>query len=299
MLRTLGAMLCLFPALLAAEIRVLDSRGEQVLAQRPQRIVALNWDLAEQLLELEVVPVGVPNIRDYHTWVVDPAIPESVVDLGTRAEPNLSVLAGLKPDLILAATPQRDLLPRLERIAPVLYFETYARDHNAAEAAIENLRQIARVVGKTELAERKLAAMATRFATLREQLAAAFPTPPEVAAIRFANTASVYLYGENSTTVYALEQLGLIPALPQPPTQWGMIRKRLLALEPLGEGYLLYFEPFAQRDALMASVLWQALPFVRAGHVNGVAPVWNYGGALSIQRIGEGIAASLLEIAPR
>lgn len=93
-----------------ASMTVIDSLGEHQLNDHPKRIVALNWDLAEQLLELGITPVGVPNIKDYTTWVVKPAIPNSVEDLGTRAEPNMQKLAELKPDLILAASPQKDLI---------------------------------------------------------------------------------------------------------------------------------------------------------------------------------------------
>lgn len=82
-------MAALFSFSSVASITVTDSLGEHQLDSHPKRIVALNWDLAEQLLELGVTPVGVPNIKDYTTWVVKPTIPESVQDLGTRAEPNM------------------------------------------------------------------------------------------------------------------------------------------------------------------------------------------------------------------
>lgn len=282
-----------------AAITVTDSLGEHQLESHPKRIVALNWDLAEQLLELGVTPVGVPNIKDYTTWVVKPAIPESVEDVGTRAEPNMQKLAELKPDLILAASPQKDLIPRLQTIAPVLYYESYEGTSDSAQEVITHFKHIAQVVDKSELAQTKLDAMNARFSELNQQLTAAFgETLPQVLAMRFANQTAVYVYTENSTTNYVLKQLGLTPAMPLPPQHWGISQKRITDLQHIKDGYVVYFGPFSdqQKAQLNKSMLWKAMPFVRNGHVNEAAPVWNYGGAMSMQYIAESITESLLEI---
>ncbi|QUJ70535.1 iron-siderophore ABC transporter substrate-binding protein (plasmid) [Photobacterium sp. GJ3] len=282
-----------------AAMTVSDSRGEHQLTAPPQRVVVLNWDLAEQVLELDVQPIGVPNIPGYQEWVVQPAMPDGVADIGTRTEPNLEKIAELKPDLILAASPQKDLIPRLEALAPVLYYETYHQSLNSAEAAIDNFRKLGTVFDKSALAEQKLSAMSERFSVLKAQLNQAYNgQPPRVLAMRFANQTSVYLYSQNSTTNYALTQLGLTPAMPLPATEWGIVQKRLMDLQKAGDSYVLYFKPFHEEKQLQRSVIWNAMPFVRAGHVNSVASVWNYGGAMSIRYIAEAMADSLLAIAP-
>lgn len=291
------ALFITFPSF--AAITVTDSRGEHQLDGHPTRIVALNWDLAEQLLELGITPVGVPNIKDYSEWVVKPAIPASVDDLGTRAEPNMQKLAELKPDLILAASPQKDLIPRLQTIAPVLYYESYAGQQDSAQEVIDNFKQIAQVVNKSDVANQKLQAMQTRFAELRHQLIEAFGEPlPQVLAMRFANQTSVYLYTEHSTTQYVLKQLGLTPALSLPSQPWGISQKRITELQHIKDGYVLYFGPFTQQQKaqLNKSMLWKAMPFVRNGHVNEAEPVWNYGGAMSMEYIAESITKSMLEL---
>ncbi|MBD8514551.1 iron-siderophore ABC transporter substrate-binding protein [Photobacterium sp. CAU 1568] len=289
----------LFSGQVFAEITVTDSRGEHTLTEQPQRVVVLNWDLAEQVLELDVTPVGMPNISGYQEWVVQPAVPAGVADIGTRTEPNLEKIAELKPDLILAASPQKDLIPRLEALAPVLYYETYSQSLSSAEAAIANFRQLATVFDQEALAEQKLTAMSERFTELKNQLNQAFNgESPSVVAMRFANQTSVYIYGQNSTTNYALEQLGLTPAMPLPATEWGIVQKRLTDLQKAGSSYVLYFRPFNEEKQLQRSVIWNAMPFVRAKHVNSVTSVWNYGGAMSIRYIAEAMADSLFEIAP-
>ncbi|MBD1574977.1 iron-siderophore ABC transporter substrate-binding protein [Vibrio sp. S11_S32] len=299
-IRRIGLLLTvLFTFSTQAAISVTDSLGEHQLPATPKRIVALNWDLAEQLLELDVTPVGVANIKDYTTWVVKPAIPASVQDIGTRAEPNMEKLAALKPDVILVAEPQKDLIPRLKTIAPVLYYQTYNAQQDSAKAAIANFKHIAQMVDKNDLAEQKLQTMQQRFLELKQQLNKAFNGKmPSVAAIRFANQTSIYLYTKNSTTDYVLKQLGLTTALPQPAKEWGIVQKRLTDLQHVKDGYVIYFGPFSatQNAQLNKSMLWQAMPFVRNGQVNQADAVWNYGGAMSMQYIAESICKSLLEI---
>jgi iron complex transport system substrate-binding protein len=58
-----------------ADWQVEDSRGVHTLADKPVRVAALNWDIAEQVIELDVVPVAMPDIKGYQEWVVQPEIP--------------------------------------------------------------------------------------------------------------------------------------------------------------------------------------------------------------------------------
>ncbi len=121
-----------------ASYKVVDSEGTKTLSKIPKRVAVLNWGVAEQVIELGTIPVAMSDIKGYQQWVVKPAVPKGVVDIGTRAEPNFELLAELKPDVILIASPQKDLEKRLERIAPVLYYQTFSESHNNAQAAITN-----------------------------------------------------------------------------------------------------------------------------------------------------------------
>jgi iron complex transport system substrate-binding protein len=65
-------------------------RGAQAADVDPQRIVALEWLPVELLLALGVTPYGVADIPNYNLWVNEPALPDSVIDVGLRTEPTLS-----------------------------------------------------------------------------------------------------------------------------------------------------------------------------------------------------------------
>ena len=281
-----------------ADYQVEDSEGVKTIKAQPVRVAALNWDIAEQVIELGVTPVAVPDIAGYSDWVVQPAIPEGVADIGTRTEPNFSALKKLNPDVILIASPQKDLQERLSEIAPVFYYQTYSEQHSNAAAAIENFKKIAQLLGKEEQANNKLAAMDARIAVLKAELAKAYPgDKPKVTSFRFASTTSVYIYGDNSIPQYALEQLGFENAMDLPASQWGISQKRMTELKKVKNGIALYFEPFPYQDKLNQSPIWKSMPFVRNGQFSPVGASWSYGGAMSILYNAEAMAQSLLTLA--
>ncbi len=283
-----------------AQIQVTDSLGSHHLDKPAVRVAALNWDIAEQLLELDVTPIAIPDISGYREWVVKPAIPNSVHDIGTRMEPNLSELAKLKPDLIIIAGPQQPLLEKLEKIAPVLVYETYKADHNNIEKSIEHFQSIAVAVGKEQRAQEKLDQMHYRLDELKSELAELYPNEkPKISVFRFASTTTIYLYGDNSSTMYALNKLGFEAALPMPASQWGVTQKRVKDLYQIGDGLALYFKPFHQENELQGSVMWQAMPFVKNHKVAAVEPAWNYGGAMSLLYVAEVLSDSLKNMSPR
>ena len=76
-------------------------RGAQAADVDPQRVVALEWLPAELLLALGVTPYGVADIPNYRLWVNEPALPDSVIDVGLRTEPNLELLTQMKPSFIV------------------------------------------------------------------------------------------------------------------------------------------------------------------------------------------------------
>ncbi|MFA0085759.1 ABC transporter substrate-binding protein [Vibrio sp. 10N.261.51.F12] len=280
-------------------VTIQDARGPITFESIPQRVVVLNWDLLEQVIELDITPVGAPNLPGYRDWVVHPAAPSSIVDIGSRAEPNMEQIAILKPDVIIAASPQKDLIDSLSQIAPVVYLPNFDGHKNDAQQAIDNFNTLAVLLGKTALAAKKLTQMEQAFTTLKDKLATAYPELPKVLPIRFSNPTSVFMFTENSTTEYVLNKLGLENPLPKPAAPWGITQQRFQALQHVTDGYVLYILPFPQEEKLKSSVLWKAMPFVRKGHVNAMEPVWSYGGAMSLLYTANAVTDSLLQVAPQ
>lgn len=288
----------LTPSHATAAIQITDGRGPLSFPTAPKRVVVLNWDLLEQVLELDVIPVGAPNLTGYSQWVLNPVPPSTIEDIGTRAEPNLDKITQLKPDVILAASPQKDLLEALGRIAPVVYLPNFRAQEQAGLAAIEHFKTLGTLFAREETARQKLNAMEQRFHAMKEDLVHSFGKAEKVVAMRFSNTTSVFIYSENSTANFVLQQLGLTPAMPLPAKPWGIVQKRLKDLRNMTDAYVLYVLPFPDEKKLHRSILWKAMPFVRHGRVRSVQPVWNYGGAMSLLYMAEEFSRSLLEMVP-
>lgn len=281
-----------------AAVTINDDRGGHTFKTIPQRVVVLDWDLLEQTLSLGITPVGATETNGYRQWVGLPVLTENVAETGTRAEPNLEKIAGLKPDVILAGASQTDLIPLLEQIAPVIYLTNFSASDDAAPVAIRHLKTLGILFDKERLADEQLAALTQRFTELRNKLAAVYPPGTRVAVIRFSTLTTVFLPADNSAVNYVLHNLGLTPAIPLHAQPWGIAQRRINALQQVGDGYVLWLRPFPEEKKLADTRLWQAMPFVKQGKINGVAPVWNYGGVYSLQRMADAITDSLLEIAP-
>ncbi|MDC0612138.1 iron-siderophore ABC transporter substrate-binding protein, partial [Vibrio sp.] len=257
---TLLASLFFSVATYAQDIQVQDDLGIHVLPAHPSRPVVLDWDLVEQVIELGVTPLGAPELDSYKDWVVQPKIPHSTVSIGTRSEPSLEQIAELKPDIIIASDTQKDLLPQLQKIAPVLMYANFSQQDQHAQVAIEQFKQLATVFGKQEVANQKLVAMDKEFAQLKARIEKAFSEHvPPVLIMRFANTTSTFIYSENSTPIYVLQKLGLQPAMSLPAAKWGIIQKPISSLQHIKDGVVLYFRPFNEEEKLKKSVLWRAM----------------------------------------
>ncbi len=262
--------------------------------ERPERIVALSWGLAEALVVLDVPPVGVADLEGYTEWVRSPALPEGVADVGLRTEPSLERLAELAPDLILASDQQAAMEPALSRIAPVEVFEAFDADQDNAAKAREILVTLGERVGKADRAQEVLAQTEARMAEAGERVRAHFGgTVPPVLPIRLLTPTTVRVHGANSLAHAALMGMGLQHADPGAPTDWGFVQRNVDDLAAHEDAIVLNIGPFVGREKLYATQLWQFMPFVREDRYGEVAPVWTFGGAYSLGRLAHAFADAL------
>ncbi|ELV8763400.1 ABC transporter substrate-binding protein [Vibrio fluvialis] len=141
---------------MASAVTVTDSHGEFTLNQVPQRIVALEFSFVDALAAVDVSPVGIADDNDPSRLL--PAVSAKLgqwQSVGTRSQPNLEVIASLKPDLIIADVDRHSAVYRdLSKIAPTLLLpsrrETY--EDNLKSAAI-----IGKVIGKEAEMQQRLA----------------------------------------------------------------------------------------------------------------------------------------------
>lgn len=284
---------------LAQGVTVENRRGAQHFESVPERIVVLDWAMAEQVLDLGLVPVAAPDLASYRDWVGQPELPSGVVEIGRHEAPNLDLLAELSPDLILAKDIPAQDVARLEKIAPVLVFDAFDAGHDNVAAARCIYLTLARLFDREALARQRLREMEAEINALAADLRLALGNKIDrVAVIRLNDKANVWVFGENSFAEAAIERLGLTNALPQPRSRWGAAQRPLESLAKVETGAVLAIRPHMPGEAVFDTAIWRFMPFVRNGRFAETRPVWSYGGILSLGRHARAFHDALMTLAP-
>lgn len=271
--RTLSrrSLLTVLPALMA---------GLPAQALTGPRVVSLDYGLALTLLGLGVTPVGITELSGWDTWVVASSMPPELAELGISSEPNLEVVARLRPALILA-TPWLDArIPRLETVAPVLRAETFLwNGRPILEACMAATRSLGDRIGRSVEAEALLAEMEALFADCCARLAGHNSRPVVLA--HFWDSRHVRISADPGLFNDVLHRLGLRNAWDQPTGAWGF---QTVPVEELSrvtdpDAMLLIFDPLpaGAMEKLDRSPLWRALPITQAGRIRSLDPVLLFG----------------------
>ena len=250
----------------------------------PLRLLSLDWAAAETAHALGVTPVGMAQLADYRIWSGGMPMPESVVDVGLRMEPNLELIARLKPDLILIAPIQQGMQPLLQRIAPVriIEFNSYQQADSYRQAQVAT-RQLGHWLDRQAAAETLIARVQADLQALARAMG---NQAPPIYLFRFADRRHLWLLGEQSLFGGALTSVGLRVLRQGTSNLWGFTTEPLTTLMTHPEAQLVYIEPlpFASMDEMKANQLWQQLPAVRDGRVMALPAVWLGNGLPSVAR---------------
>ncbi|ASJ16340.1 iron ABC transporter ATP-binding protein [Thermococcus chitonophagus] len=99
-------------------LTIIDSAGRKVtIKKEPQRIVSLAPSITETLYFIGALDkvVGVTKFDDF-----PPGVQKGRTIIGGFSDPNLEVIASLKPDLIIGTSMHLKYLDKLQQIAPVI-----------------------------------------------------------------------------------------------------------------------------------------------------------------------------------
>ncbi len=292
-LRSLLLALCL--ALSGTGLTAAPAGAPVAESSAAERIAVIDWGLAETLLGIGVIPLAVADIDNYRRWVSEPVLPDAVHDLGLRTEPNLELLAQLDPALILITPQFEGLRDKLEQIAPVKSLSIYRPESDPYENAVDVTRELGELTAHQAEAEALIAELNAQQAALRQRLKDQPQSP--LLMVSFIDDRHVRVSGGSSLFTAVLQRLGLTNAWAGTDNYWGYAQVGIEQLATQPEAVLIKLLPMpldAER-ALGRSVLWQAMPFVRAGRVHAFAPTWQYGGLPSAQRFTRLLEETLLD----
>lgn len=175
--------------------------GEETLTGTPERVVILTNEGTEALLTLGIKPVGAVQ-----SWSGDPWYDhikddmQEVTDVGDELQPNVELIASLKPDLIIGTkVRQEKIYEQLKQIAPTVFSETLAGDWKT------NFRLYAEALNKQEEGQQAMDAFDKRVAEAKEKLGS--KTETKVSIARF-SASQVRIYQKETFSGVLLNQLG-------------------------------------------------------------------------------------------
>jgi ferric hydroxamate transport system substrate-binding protein len=275
----------------AAAITIVDDRGETVELDAPaEDIVALEWNTAENLVALGVMPVGVADVEGYTTWVKSEVLGDAVTDVGMRGEPSIDAIAGLAPDLVVTTSDlPESAISQIEEFAPVLVVRG-ADASNGIGQMEQNLENIAIATGREAEAEKVLAGFDDKLAEGRAALEAAGLAGTEFAmsdAWASGGQVSIRPFAKGSLLSDVTEELGLVNAWPgEGDADYGLASTDVEGLTVLGDVSFLYIASVEQdpyQNELAGNAVWKSLPFVQSGSVHRLPDgIWMFGGPSSM-----------------
>lgn len=281
-----------------SSVSITDSRGKTVTLDGPaEKVVTLEWSVAEYAVALGVNPVGVADPKGYAEW--DTAVPlqNDPKDVGIRTEPSVDAIAALEPDLILAdmsSIPDTQMAT-IEKIAPVAVFNSATTD-GLIDLLKENQKKVGTLTGKEAEAEKLAEDYDATVEECKRKVADAnkegipvvytFPT-------KTANTIDFRMHGPGSGPGVVAKDVGLSHAWSDSGDKgYGISNSDVEGLTSLSEdAHVFYYAEKGGEDpiaALNSNGIWKGLGFVKNKRVHKISEsVWLYGGTKSLEQMAQ------------
>ncbi|MCR4268927.1 ABC transporter substrate-binding protein [Nitratireductor sp. ZSWI3] len=257
----------------------------------PPRIAALDYAVASTMIALGVPPIAIPSRPDWATWVVEPALPDETVNLGSMREVNFEVLQALAPDRIFSSPYLEPLRPYLERIAPVDSFNVHNTGKPPFEEIVAATRRIGAILSREEAAEALIARAGRTFREAGRRCAAYRDRP--LFFVNFMDPYHVRVYGRNGIFQDAMDRMGLTNAWTGTTNGWGFATVAIDELAGVEDSHLFYLDPVPPDvlPSLARSPLWQQMPFVRGNRIDRFPTVLMFGALPAMMRFAGELAA--------
>jgi iron complex transport system substrate-binding protein len=285
-------------------VTVTDSRGKKITLDGPaKRVVGTEWNVVETLVTLGVQPVGVADVKGYTAYDKAAPLTKGVKDIGTRGEPSVATVAGLKPDLIIATTDLSDsAIAQLSKAAPVAVVRS-ADASRQIDQMVDTVELIGRATGTEDRATSEVESFRKAVADGKKKLADAGLAGEEVAFAdgwQEGNQVSVRPFVKGSLLSDVNTELGLVdPWKLKGDKAYGLAATDVEGLTKIGDAQFAYIandsdggDPFA--DGLKDNAVWKSLPFVKNDEVHRLPDgVWMFGSTASMREYIDAIVGAL------
>ncbi|MBB3113258.1 iron complex transport system substrate-binding protein [Paenibacillus phyllosphaerae] len=261
---------------------VKHAMGETTITGTPMKVVVLTNEGTEALLALGVKPVGAVK-----SWTGDPwyehiaAEMEGVTEVGEESQPNLEVIAGLQPDLIIGnKMRQEKVYEQLKAIAPTVMSEDLRGEWQ------NNFKLYAEALGKTAEGEALLAAFDERIADFKSK--AGDKVNETVSVVRFMD-GKTRVYHTNTFSGLLFGKLGLARTEMTKNAKDAFVDEITKERLPEADADRLFYFTYETGDGKANATetewtgdpLWQGLSAVKNGKAYKVSDaIWNTAGGI-------------------
>ena len=248
-------------------------------------IVATEWLPLEMLLTLGVTPLAVAEAANYRYLVQQPVLSEDVTELGLRTEPNLELMAALKPALIVYAEGYGPPPTLYDAIAPSMAIAFSDKHGHPLSTTCTALLSLAAKIDKEKTAREVLAWLERDIASLR--LAAADRITRPLLFMALVDARHALVFGKNSLFMDVMTGAGIPGGWQGETNFWGSAVVSIERLASIDHTDVICFTEHNDEtvmNELASTALWKAMPFVRSGQFHRVPGLWYYGGPLTALR---------------
>lgn len=244
------------------------------------RVVSLDTCLTQIALSVGVTPIGIPGPTNYRRSVIEPVLPNDVIDIGGSVEePNLELLRALKPDLILLNEGIRansgDVLSLVAPLfAPTRGFQRLQEDPFIA--SVREHESTSEALGRVHVGESYRTGVTARIDDLNARARASAARP--ILMLWGIDRRHAYVLVRNSIFQGVLDRLGLVNAWQGVPMPLGMSVVGLEQIAPFEDAIIAVIDSNGNLPEIMASPLWNAMRPVRQGRIVSLPAMWSVGG---------------------
>lgn len=279
-------------------VELTDDFGRTVRLDKPaERVAVLEWQQIEDVLTLCITPVAVADAKGYSTWVTAETLPEGVVDVGTRQEPNLDTLVSTQPDLVIVEANAADdpIIGQLEKYGIPVLATIGADAKDPIARMLTTFDLIAQATGREERAEIVTEEFETHLKEAEAEIAAAEPAITEFVYLDGwvdGGNVSLRPFGNGSLVGAIGTRLGLKNAWTgETDPVYGLGTTDIEGMTTIGDATILHTSTTAEAgDTFLAAAAdnpaWKSIPAVKEGRVIPFPEgIWTFGGPRSAQQI--------------
>lgn len=239
-----------------------------------------------------VTPLAVGQTAGYAAWVGTPAIPAATRNLGLRSQPNLELLAQLKPDRILITQMYASLKPKLAAVGPVSTVDIYFTPGAVWDKTVASVHKLGRIAHRPKAAQ---ALIQHTEDAIREAATRLPDNAGPLLVVQWSDAQHLYVYGKRSLIGATMQRMGLENAWQGQTTRWGSAQVSVARLASIKKGRVVVMGPVpvGLSDQIAGNRLWNSLALVRNAPVVYIPGVWSFGGMPSASRFARLVTQAL------